>query len=93
VTIARHYFIGGRVQGVGFRYYVHEAARQEDVRGWVRNVHDGRVEAFAEGDPEAVARFEARLRQGPSLSRIGHVDIEETTPAGAAGFEIRPSAL
>ena len=92
MKIARHYTIGGRVQGVGFRYFVYDAAQRESVSGWVRNRHDGRVEAFAEGEADAVERFDASIRQGPSLSRIGHVDVEETKPTGSSGFEIRPSA-
>jgi acylphosphatase len=93
MTIARHYVIGGRVQGVGFRYFVYEAAQREHITGWVRNLHDGRVEAFAEGDAGAVMRFEAQVRQGPSLSRVGSFDVEESKPAAAASFEIRPTSI
>lgn len=92
MTIARHYTIGGRVQGVGFRYFVYDSATRAHVTGWVRNLHDGRVEAFAEGDPHAIAEFETRIRQGPSLSRVGSFDVEETAPAGWASFDIRSSA-
>jgi acylphosphatase len=91
--IARRYFVSGRVQGVGFRYFVQDAAQREGVRGWVRNLGDGRVEAFAQGDADALARFEARVRQGPSMSRVVGVDIVEELPTfAAADFAVRPTA-
>ena len=93
VKIARLYVIGGRVQGVGFRYFTYEAAEREGVSGWVRNLADGRVEAFAEGPAEAVGRFETRLRSGPSMSRVGHFDVLETDVTGVTSFEIRPTGL
>jgi acylphosphatase len=90
VEIARRYFVSGRVQGVGFRYFVQEAARREGICGWVRNDPDGRVEAFAQGAPDAMARFEARLRSGPSMSRVASVDVQnEQTASGFSAFEIR----
>ena len=93
MTVARRYIIGGRVQGVGFRYFAYDAAQRERVSGWVRNLHDGRVEAFAEGDVNAVARFETSIRRGPSLARVGEFDVEESKPTGLASFEIRPSGF
>ena len=66
MLIARHYVIAGRVQGVGFRFFVEDAAAREGVHGWVRNLPDGRVEARIEGDAEAVERVEAALRRGPA---------------------------
>jgi acylphosphatase len=92
MAIARRYLVGGRVQGVGFRYFVQETARREGIGGWVRNLGDGRVEAFAEGDVDSIARFERQLRAGPSTARVGHVETIDETPAGRAGFEVRPSA-
>ena len=70
MPIARRYLITGRVQGVGFRYFVHGAAVREGLKGWVRNLSGGAVEALAEGEPEAIERFEAQLRQGPALARV-----------------------
>jgi acylphosphatase len=93
VEIARRYFVSGRVQGVGFRYFVQDVACREGVRGWVRNLGDGRVEAFAEGEPEAMARFEARVRQGPAMARVGIVDVVEETPTlESASFTVRATA-
>jgi len=93
MLIARRYLIGGRVQGVGFRYFAYEAATREGVCGWVRNRADGRVEAWAEVEADAVMRFEARLRSGPSLSRVGLFDVTEEQPSHAADFHIQPTAL
>lgn len=84
--------IGGRVQGVGFRYYALRQAREIGVGGWVRNLPDGRVEAYVEGSEPAVRRFAAALRQGPPLSRVDEVEemtAGAATGEGAAAFTIR----
>ena len=83
--------IDGRVQGVGFRYFARRAACELGVRGWVRNLPDGRVETAAVADDEAVLdAFVGRLRKGPPGARVDGVVIEELaqTPA-AAGFDVR----
>jgi acylphosphatase len=72
--------VTGRVQGVGFRYFTHDAALREGVGGWVRNLPDGGVEAEVEGEIAAVDRVEAALRRGPSSARVDHVIVEEQTP-------------
>jgi acylphosphatase len=82
MRVARRYMIGGRVQGVGFRYFTHAVAERENVHGWVKNRPDGRVEAVAEGEVEAIARFEQALRHGPPGARVDHLEIEHTTPVG-----------
>ena len=74
--------ISGRVQGVGFRYFTQNAAAREGVTGWVQNLPDGRVEAFVEGDEEAVTRVERAIRSGPSGARIEHVDVQDEEAAG-----------
>ena len=61
--MVRHYLIKGRVQGVGFRWYVHREAATLGLRGWVRNTDDGHVEVVAAGDPEVVGRVAERLAQ------------------------------
>jgi acylphosphatase len=83
VAIARRLLISGRVQGVGFRWFTHDAASRENVTGWVRNLPDGRVEAYLEGESEAVLRVERALRQGPRGSRIDTVYVDEEQPSGA----------
>jgi acylphosphatase len=90
MLLARRYWISGRVQGVGFRYFVAAAAACEGIHGWVANRPDGSVQIAAEGEAEAVERFERAIRRGPPAARVEAVEIEETTPAGReTGFSIR----
>jgi acylphosphatase len=86
---ARRYVVSGRVQGVGFRFYVFEAAEAEGVSGWVKNLGDGRVEAMIEGERESVDRVEARIRRGPPAARVEHVETNDEVPTGRlTGFRI-----
>ena len=85
MLVARQYMISGRVQGVGFRFFTEAAAVQEGIRGWVRNAPDGRVEVAAEGDADAIERFEGKLRHGPPGARVDHVEVLLTTPTGREG--------
>jgi acylphosphatase len=89
MILSRRLVIGGRVQGVGFRWFTVEQARVEGVSGFVRNLPDGRVEAMVEGDAESVDRFERALRRGPRGARVDDVAVEVATPAGYKGFTIR----
>jgi acylphosphatase len=90
MRVARRFIVSGRVQGVGFRYFALDAARREGVHGFVTNHDDGNVEAVAEGEAEAVERFERALRRGPSRSRVEQVMVDEMTPEmKSTGFEIR----
>lgn len=89
MIVARRYLIAGRVQGVGFRFFVEDAAEREGIGGWVRNRADGRVEALAEGEAEAVERFERAIHQGPRGARVDAVEREALAPAGLHGFTIR----
>ena len=75
MTEARTFRVVGRVQGVGFRWFTRDAARREGLSGWVRNEPDGSVEAFAEGDREALDRFEVKLNHGPAGARVDAVDV------------------
>ncbi|MBP1642309.1 MAG: acylphosphatase [Acidobacteria bacterium] len=77
--IAREFRVVGRVQGVGFRWFVVRLARGCGVRGGVRNEADGAVVAWAQGEEESLARFRAGLEQGPPAARV--VRVEET-PGG-----------
>ena len=65
-----HFLIQGRVQGVGFRWFVHREASELDLHGWVRNTEDGDVEVVASGSPEDLAELRASLRKGPRGSRV-----------------------
>ena len=90
MRFARRYLISGRVQGVGFRYFTHVAAGREHLHGWVRNLPDGRVEIVAEGEPEALERFERQVRTGPPGARVSDVDVNDALPTNHdAGFDVR----
>ena len=90
MRVARRFVISGRVQGVGFRYFTQDAARREGLHGFVRNNDDGTVEAVAEGESDALERFERAIRRGPSRARVEHVMVDEVQPAmSATGFEVR----
>jgi len=90
MRIARRYLVGGRVQGVGFRYFTFEAAAREGLSGWVRNTPDRRVEIAVEGEAEAVERFERAVRHGPPAARVDAFEVEEQAAAGRhLGFDVR----
>lgn len=90
MIVARRFLISGRVQGVGFRFFVEDRATTEGVHGWVRNLPDGRVETVLEGDEASVDRVEAALWRGPSGAVVADVTAEATVPSGrATGFAIR----
>jgi len=68
-----HFLIQGRVQGVGFRWFVHREASELDLRGWVRNTEAGDVEVVASGTAEDIAELRASLKKGPRGSRVDRV--------------------
>jgi acylphosphatase len=68
-----HFLIQGRVQGVGFRWFVHREASELELRGWVRNTEDGDVEVVASGTAEDIAELRASLKKGPRGSRVDRV--------------------
>ena len=88
-AIARHVRVSGRVQGVAFRWHTREEALRLGLAGWVRNLPDGTVEVWAEGEPEAVAALERWLERGPALARVTGTEGEAAEPRGLAGFEVR----
>lgn len=81
--------VRGRVQGVAYRAWTADEARELGLRGWVRNRRDGSVEALFAGAPEAVAAMVARCREGPRAARVTAVEIEEKGGEAPGGFEIR----
>ena len=72
--------IRGRVQGVGYRYWVEQQARAHNLEGWVRNRRDGSVEALFSGPADSVARMAASCRRGPASARVDAVQEEAGNP-------------
>jgi acylphosphatase len=68
-----HYLVQGRVQGVGFRWYVHREAAELNLHGWVRNTEAGDVEVLASGSPESLAELRAALDRGSRGSRVDRI--------------------
>jgi acylphosphatase len=86
-----HFLIQGRVQGVGFRWYVHREASELDLRGWVRNTEDGDVEVVASGEDSDLAELRASLRRGPRGSRVDRLiehSLDESEAASLNSFRI-----
>ena len=89
-TRAVHLRVGGRVQGVGFRYFVQQEASLHGVKGYVRNLSDGDVEAVAEGPRDAIERFVEAIRRGPRSSIVDRLERRDGEATGAfERFEIR----
>src|SRR5208337_4489065 len=86
-TMVLHFLIQGRVQGVGFRWYVHREASELDLRGWVRNTDDGDVEVVASGSVEDLADLRSSLRRGPRGSRVDRLVEHYLDEAEAANLE------
>jgi acylphosphatase len=69
-SMVLHFLVQGRVQGVGFRWFVQREASELDLRGWVRNTEDGHVEVVAAGEPDDLSELRSSLRRGPRGSRV-----------------------
>jgi len=76
----RHVTVRGRVQGVGYRYFVEREAQSRDLDGWVRNRRDGSVEAIFAGPAEAVTAMIAACRRGPSSAQVEALQDEAANP-------------
>ena len=87
--LARLYRVRGRVQGVGFRYYVEHAANSLGLTGWVRNLDDGDVEVYAAGNDAQLSELAGLLRKGPRWSEVRSVDETEAPIEQNSGFFIR----
>jgi acylphosphatase len=86
---ARTFLVRGRVQGVGFRWFVESEARTLGISGWVRNNADSSVEVLAMGTREQLTGLRSRLRQGPRAARVDDVEEFEAQPvAGLRTFRI-----
>jgi acylphosphatase len=86
-----HFLVQGRVQGVGFRWFVHREASELELRGWVRNTEDGDVEIVAAGTPEDLAELRASVKRGPRGSRVDRVvehSLDESEAKDLQSFRI-----
>jgi len=86
---AKRYVVRGRVQGVGFRWFVEREAHMLSIAGWVRNNHDGSVEVLAQGTRDQLAGLHSRLREGPRAARVDAVEVSDAKPVpGVSSFRI-----
>jgi len=87
---ARRWFVRGRVQGVGYRYFAQNAAESLGLSGYVRNLDDGRVEVYAVGPPPALSELAGMLYRGPRWSDVRGVDEEQAAVQEYGSFHIEP---
>jgi acylphosphatase len=86
-----HFLVKGRVQGVGFRWFVHREAAELGLRGWVRNTDQGHVEIVAAGEPELLPELKTALRKGSRGSRVDAIledELAESEGEQLGPFEI-----
>jgi|SRR5262245_5449155 len=96
MSVARHFVIRGRVQGVGYRAFVEDAALDQGLAGWVRNRRNGEVEAVFAGPPAAVNAVAGACRRGPPAARVDSIDEREATAdelalGGGVRFAVLPT--
>jgi acylphosphatase len=90
MNVRAHIFVSGFVQGVFFRSNTQERARRLGLKGWVRNLEDGRVEAVFEGEKEKVLEMIEWAKRGPELAKVENVEVEwEEYKGEFDDFEIR----
>jgi acylphosphatase len=89
VLHTRRFVVSGRVQGVGFRWFVEREASTIGVAGWVRNNYDGSVEVLATGTREQLNQLRRKLQEGPRAARVDDVDESDARPVeGLKTFRI-----
>jgi acylphosphatase len=87
-TAAKLYFVRGRVQGVGFRYFVERMAAELHLTGYTRNLDDGRVEVYAAGSPSNLVELSQRLWKGPRFADVRGVEEQEAAVRQYESFRI-----
>ncbi len=87
--VRAHVFVQGRVQGVSYRAYAQHEAGRLGLRGWVRNLRDGRVELVVEGQKEGVERMLQWCHRGSPLAQVTKVTVEWEDPEGEGPFQVR----
>ena len=87
--IQKHIFLSGRVQGVGFRAFTRQQAAVLDIKGWVKNLADGRVEIIVQGERPQVKEMISKLKEGPSFAKVEDIEINEEEADDFSGFKIK----
>ncbi len=87
--MAARVLVSGAVQGVFYRSWTEKTAQELGIKGWVRNLPDGRVEALFEGEKSKVEKMVSLCRKGPPHARVDRVDVIKQAPYGFEGFEVR----
>ena len=85
-TMVRYYLVKGRVQGVGFRWFVHREAAALGLRGWVRNTESGHVEVVAVGEESELKNLQALLAKGSRGSRVDTIERRDLDPSEGEGL-------
>ncbi|MCY7282287.1 MAG: acylphosphatase [Cyanobacteria bacterium CAN_BIN43] len=86
--VRAHVFVSGKVQGVGYRASTWDMAALLHLNGWVRNLHDGRIEAIFEGSPDTIEEMIRWCHQGSPAAQINQVTVEYEAAEGIKGFEV-----
>jgi acylphosphatase len=86
---AKRWLVSGDVQGVGFRFFVQNRARELGLCGWTRNLSDGRVEVHAEGPQAKLSQLAAALHVGPRMAEVRHVEEYDEPLENLTGFSVR----
>ena len=84
-----HVLVSGRVQGVFYRAWAEGTSKELGLKGWVRNLPDGRVEAVFEGGKSSVEKMVGLCEKGPAHAKVEKVEMKEERPSGFQGFEVR----
>ncbi|HEX4750008.1 MAG TPA: acylphosphatase [Bryobacteraceae bacterium] len=86
---AKRWYVSGTVQGVGFRFFVQDKARELGLTGWTRNLGDGRVEVYAIGSEKNLNELAAALHVGPRMADVRHVEQRDEALEKLSGFDVR----
>ena len=89
MNAAKRWFVSGSVQGVGFRFFVQNKARELGLSGWARNLSDGRVEVYALGSEKKLSDLAAALHVGPRMADVRHVEERPAPAENLSGFSVR----
>ena len=89
MKVAIHVFVSGMVQGVFYRSWTEDTAKELGLKGWVRNLPDGRVEALFEGEKSKVEKMVELCRRGPPHAKVEDVEVKKEPCSGFERFEVR----